>query len=146
MITNPGIIILGRLPSSIESTEGRMAAIKDAINHTAGELSGFTLFAVKGGWQMSIRPANEPGWIVQLIPDAMAQRILLALERDERFTDEAGRTIKNMVATEQRQQGLQAMRDMVLADRAGSSRIDALIVESKAAVEACTAALRAWGG
>jgi hypothetical protein len=101
---------------SIEPTEGKVAAIKDAIDYPE-VISGFTLFETKNGWQMSIRPKDESGWKVEIIPTPMAQRILLALETDPRFV-EAGQTIYNALAE--------------------------LIAANKAAREALTAALRAW--
>jgi hypothetical protein len=106
---------------SLEPSEGKVAAIKEATKYE-GEMSGFTLFEVKDGWQMSIRPAAELGWIVQTIPAPMAQRILAALETDPRFV-EAGQTIRNSIAT---------------------AKMDALLAANKAAREAFTAALRAW--
>ena len=43
------------------------------------ELTGFTLFKVKAGWQMSTRDKGETGWNVEIIPDNRAQALLMML-------------------------------------------------------------------
>ncbi len=43
-------------------------------------LTGFTLFQVPKGWQMSVRLKNETGWSVQLISDTEASSILELVE------------------------------------------------------------------
>lgn len=40
------------------------------------DLTGFTLFRVTKGWQMSTRTVSENGWEVQTTPDATASEIL----------------------------------------------------------------------
>jgi hypothetical protein len=107
---------------SLEPTEGKVAAIKDAIKYE-GEMSGFTLFEIKDGWQMSIRPANEPGWIVQRVTDAEAQAILVALENDKRFA--TVNVTVGRLATHRRS-------------------LEELAIENTAARAALTAAIRDW--
>ncbi len=108
---------------SIEPTEGKVAAIKAAIDCPEA-ISGFTLFETARGWQMSIRPKDETGWKVEIIPASMAQRILLALEADPRFV-EAGQTIANTLSR-------------------SKPSLEALAIENAAAREALTAAIRDW--
>ena len=40
------------------------------------KLSGFTLFKVTKGWQMSLRLAEEEGWLVRHVSDEDASRLL----------------------------------------------------------------------
>ena len=40
------------------------------------KLSGFTLFKVAKGWQMSLRLAEEGGWLIRHISDEDAARLL----------------------------------------------------------------------
>jgi hypothetical protein len=44
------------------------------------KLSGFTLFKVSAGWQLSTRAEGETGWSVRIIPDSAAQVILGRLD------------------------------------------------------------------
>ena len=46
------------------------------------ELTGFTLFKVTRGWQMSLRPVGEEGWIIRIISDEDASRILSTVGND----------------------------------------------------------------
>lgn len=42
-------------------------------------LSGFTLFKVPKGWQMSIRIEGEEGWSVRIVSDELANNLLARL-------------------------------------------------------------------
>jgi hypothetical protein len=113
-----------------------VAAIKEATKYE-GEMSGFTLFEVKDGWQMSIRPANEPGWICQRVTNEEAQAILVALENDKRFSTidvTVGKLAERRISK----------NPLLAAPYGGSPRMDALIAANMAAREALTAALAAW--
>lgn len=95
----PPVIVMGMpgaTPSNIEYTEGRMAALEDAAEQFFGqryEIEGFTLFEHIGrGWQMSIRPKGEVGWIIRILPDEQAKGILDILATDPRF-DEPRKTL-----------------------------------------------------
>jgi hypothetical protein len=127
---------------SLEPSEGKVAAIKDAIKYE-GEMSGFTLFENKDGWQMSIRPANEPGWIVQRITNEEAQAILVALENDKRFStiDVTVGKLAGRRADPWRQQDL----DNPTEATTRNADIAFLRLANRAAREALTAAFREWG-
>ena len=47
----------------------------------AGDLTGFTLFSVPKGWQMSVRLKDELGWRVRIISQEEAAAIFETLER-----------------------------------------------------------------
>lgn len=144
---------------SLEPSEGKVAAIKDAVKYE-GEMSGFTLFEVKDGWQMSIRPADEPGWIIQRIPEPEALAILAALEADKRFLAidaTVGKLIasRNNAAAERRQDldnptaatTRRIFKHPLLAAPYGKRpSLEALEADNKAAREALTAAIRDWMG
>lgn len=87
----PAIVIgsPGATPGTIEYTRQRMTALEDAAEEFFGqaELTGFTLFQTRKGWQMSIRPKNETGFIVKIIEDDQARAILSRLENDPRFIE-----------------------------------------------------------
>jgi hypothetical protein len=76
---NKYTVILGRPPARIDVTEKMMAAIEKAVG-TDG-ITGFTLFAVRNGWQMSVRPKDESGWKVSIVPEERALAILSDMEK-----------------------------------------------------------------
>jgi hypothetical protein len=99
-----------------------MKVIETAID--LSELTGFTLFQVKAGWQMSIRPKNEIGWVVKIIPEDQARVILAALEASDLPPISEG---SRYIATEV---------PLKVVD------IDALLAEAEGAARALTAVVK----
>lgn len=129
------IVILGTPPTRVSTTENMMPAMEDAAEQFfgQGELSGFTLFEHRGrGWQMSVRPKGEAGWIVKVIPDEQARAILSQLEHDPRFA----------AANYGRGPGMPAVADQRVENQARRDEL-AYLKAAEEARRAHTAAIRA---
>ncbi len=152
---SPDLIVLGSpgaTPATIQANRDRMAAVGDAAEQFFGqaELTGFTLFPTSKGWQMSIRPKSELGWLIRFIEDADARRILDSLEHDPRFGVMAvGSDYKKVLAQRERETAAISELGLMAVNLCRHGRLldeECVGCAASAAREALTAALRAWGG